>query len=94
MVLSGLKSSGALKAEEAGAVVAAFRGVASASEAAALKGKSDADLVEQFKDVPEDRLAALVSCTSFMKGVNDKNVGALLVSGLFGNFPNDHSHII
>jgi len=87
MVLSGLKSSGALKAEEAGAVVAAFRGVASASEAASLKGKSDADIVEQFKDVPEDRLAALVSCTSFMKGVNDKNVGALLVSGLFANSP-------
>merc|ERR1719285_1424620 len=52
MILSGLKSSGALKAEEAGSVVAAFRGVASASEAAALKGKSDADLVAQFSDFP------------------------------------------
>merc|ERR1719461_558192 len=87
VVLGALVSIGALKAEDAGAVVAMFRGVASPSEAATLKGKSDADLCAQFKDVPEARLAALVSCANFCSGVNDSNVAALLVSGVFANCP-------
>jgi hypothetical protein len=86
-VLSALKPAGALKAEDAGAVVATFRGIASSVEANTLKGKSDDDLCAQFKDVPEDRLAALVQCANAANGVNDKNVAALLVSGLFANCP-------
>jgi len=87
VVLGAVKPAGALKAEDAGAVVAMFRGVASPSEAATLKGKSDDDLCAQFKDVSEARLAALVSCANFSKGVSDGNVTALLVSGLFANCP-------
>jgi len=86
-ILKSLKAAGALKAEDAGAVVQAFRGVASPSEAATLKGKSDDDLAKQFNDVSQKRLAALYSCANFMSSVNDKNVSALLVSGLFANSP-------
>lgn len=86
-VLSVLKPAGALKAEDASAVVATFRGMANPSEAVTLKGKSDDDLANQFKDTPDARLAALVTCSNFCKGVSDSNVTALLVSGLFANAP-------
>lgn len=87
VVLKMLKPSGPLKPETAGAVVTAFRGRPSSIEAAALKGKSDADLQTQFSDVPEDRLSAMVQCANFSSGINEKNVAAVLISGLFANCP-------
>lgn len=87
IVLSALKPAGALKAEDAAAVVCAFRGIANPTEAALLKGKSDADVAAAFKDVSEARLSALVTCANFSKGITEQNVGALIVSGLFANCP-------
>lgn len=68
-------------------IVKAFRGRDSATAAAAMKGKSDADLVAMFADTSEDRLSALLKCANASANINDGNVVALLISGLFNNCP-------
>lgn len=77
----------AMKGSSSEQIVKAFRGRDSPSEAASLKGKSDADMVVQFADTCETRLAGLVCAANASANINDGNVAAVLVSGLFNNCP-------
>jgi len=86
-VLSFLKADGAVKPKDADVIVTALRGAANPGEAAAIKGKTDADLLAQFKDCDETRLELLVQMCTAIQGVNASNVSSVIVSGLFNNAP-------
>lgn len=66
--------------------VAAIRGMASSSETAAIKGKTDADLAVHFNDACEQRLDLLCQLTNFCKNVSTADSAQVLVAALFNNY--------
>lgn len=77
----------ALDPKDSNAIVATFRGLSSASEAAFIKGKTNADLVNQFSDCDESRLNNLCLAVNACNSITEENATQVVVSGLFNNVP-------
>jgi len=86
-LLKVLKADGAPKPKDAENLVRCFRGQNNSSEAANIKGKSDAELITQFSDVSEDRLDALCYAMNACGALSNANTAQVVMSYLFNNFP-------